>query len=65
MGRRSICHCKGCDASIIFMTTETGKFIPVDYKPGLEMVETFDPKTMVSHFATCVRAADFRKKKSQ
>lgn len=65
MGNRSICTCSGCGAKIIWMTTPTGKMMPVDYKPELDMVEEFDSTKMVSHFSTCSRAGDFRKKKEQ
>jgi hypothetical protein len=65
MGRRTLCMCQGCGKSIIWCTTESGKMMPVDWKPELEMVEKFDPKTMTSHFATCPRSGDFRKKKEK
>ena len=63
MGKRSLCECKGCGKKIIFMITANGRMIPVDWKPELEDVDQFDEKKMVSHFATCPKSGDFRKKK--
>lgn len=63
MVKRSICHCRGCNASILFMYTADKKLIPVDYKPSLDKLDQYDPKIMVSHFATCPKGADFKKKK--
>lgn len=60
---RTKCYCKGCNAAILFMITASGKMIPVDYKYELEKVDQFNEKTMVSHFATCTKAGDFRKGK--
>lgn len=62
---RTKCYCKGCNARIIFMYTAEKKMIPVDYEPRLDNVDQFDPKKMVSHFATCKNAGDFRKKKKK
>ena len=60
--KRSICTCHGCNAKIVFMSTETGRLIPVDWKPELENVEEFDKDKMTTHFATCSYAGQFRKK---
>ena len=60
------CYCKGCGQRILYMKTAANKIMPVDYKPELDNVniDKFDPKTMTSHFATCSKADQFRKKKS-
>ena len=55
-------QCK-CGARIIFMKTKGGKTMPVDFKVELATETDFDPKKMVSHFATCPNAAQFRKPK--
>lgn len=65
MGKRSFCICQGCGASIIWCQTETGKMMPVDWKPELEMVDKFDSTKMTSHFATCTHSGSFRKKKEK
>jgi hypothetical protein len=65
MGKRSLCKCKGCGAKIIWMYTVAKRMIPVDYKPELEGIDQFDEKKMVSHFATCSKASDFRKSRKK
>ena len=47
------------------MYTAEKKMIPVDYKPEIENEDQFDSKKMVSHFATCTKAGDFRKGKKK
>ena len=68
--------CKGCGANIDWHKTADGKNVPVDPEPvpngnlhfeaGLVVYgkATDGRKLYVSHFATCPKAADFRKKKS-
>jgi hypothetical protein len=59
--------CKGCGAEIIWTYTEAGKRIPLDAKPEKRFVWENVPDqyrlkdTYVSHFATCPKAAEFRK----
>ena len=60
--------CKSCGTHILWKKTATGKNIPVDLfnESGAqidESIETFDPKKMVSHFASCKDAKLWRKKK--
>jgi hypothetical protein len=62
---RSKCHCKSCGDAFLWMTTENGKMMPVDYKPELENIEKWDPKTMINHWATCSGAAQFKKDKAR
>jgi hypothetical protein len=50
-------RCKGCQQSIEFWITPAGRKIPMDFMR--------DPETpAISHFATCPKAAQFRKKAS-
>lgn len=54
--------CKGCGATIEWITTEAGKKMPVD--PPRVVVVTFEGKVVtgqMSHFATCPKADRFRK----
>jgi hypothetical protein len=60
---RTACICSGCGQKILWMVTKTGKMMPVDHAPSLDNVDEFNPATMVSHFATCKKAGQFRKKK--
>ena len=62
---RSKCYCKSCNAAFLWMKTEAGRMMPVDYKPELENVDKWDPKTMTSHWETCPGAAEFKKKKEK
>ena len=61
MGKRTKCYCQGCGAAILWMYTIAKRLIPVDYEPRLEDIDQFDEKKMVSHFATCAKASQFRK----
>jgi hypothetical protein len=64
--------CRGCGADIIWVTTDRGRTMPLDAKPEKRFViDVFiDGKahraelvdTYISHFATCPRADEFRKK---
>lgn len=58
---RRITRCRACNARIIFLTTSTGKNIPVD-------ADTVEPSDTAyvwarheAHFAKCPNAAQFRK----
>ena len=56
-------ECKGCGEEIEWIATTEGKRMPVN--PGKVVVVTQDGKVVtgqVPHWATCPRAADFRKK---
>ena len=56
-------ECKGCGAEIEWIETTEGKRIPVNL--GKVVVLSQDGKVVtgqVPHWATCPRAADFRKK---
>ena len=56
--------CRSCGALIVWLTTSTGKLMPVDaasVKPGTQMFSA--EAGHVSHFATCPNAAKHRKPK--
>ena len=56
--------CVSCGAEIQWLKTEAGNRMPVDAGQLSAVGATvFDPKTMISHFATCPNAAQHRKKK--
>jgi hypothetical protein len=57
-------RCKGCNAPIIWMDTEGKRRIPVDFEERFVGVKSFNNKTMIAHFATCPKAAKFRKDKN-
>lgn len=58
--------CRGCGEEIVWMTTSSGKAIPVDIDSVCDIGATaFDPDNMVSHFATCPEASRFRNKKAK
>lgn len=54
-----------CGLMIIWMKTEYGNKIPVDYKESISTEKIFNPKTMKSHFSTCTMADKFRKPKEK
>ena len=59
-------RCKSCNLHIIWMKTAKGKAMPVDLfnQTGAQIdfeAKIFDPKTMVSHFASCLQAKEWRK----
>lgn len=69
---RAIGHCKACYHAIVFLRTNTGNIIPVNvetisveekakYESGEEILFRFGAH--ISHFATCEKAANFRKYK--
>lgn len=53
--------CRGCGAGIVWLTTKTGKAMPVNSASVLPTDTTFDRARHVSHFATCPAANRFRK----
>lgn len=66
-------QCKGCGKEMVWGITGTGKKIPLDPGPAIYRVVELNgvaknegeafveriPGAMVSHFATCPKAADF------
>lgn len=54
-------HCRGCGAKIVFLTCEKG-FMPVNAGTVTEGDEVYEHGKHVSHFATCEKAAGFRRK---
>lgn len=53
--------CRSCGELIIWMTTISGKKMPVDYDDEIEDEVVFDTTRMQSHFATCKDANHWRK----
>lgn len=53
--------CKGCGAQIVWFKTTAGKSMPVDAETVELGDEQLDLTRHVSHFATCKKAADFRR----
>jgi hypothetical protein len=56
-------RCKSCGKEIIFLKTDTGKLIPVDYDLSDAADEYFDGEKHTTHFSTCPDAKKFRKPK--
>lgn len=62
-------YCKSCGKKIMWVKTEEGRNMPIDYDPELEHLFAdghpveFDYDSMVSHFATCPEADKWRKNK--
>jgi hypothetical protein len=65
-----LAHCKSCRAPIVWVTTESGKPMPLDFRSERRFVVHEDKagkpvavstNTYVSHFATCPDAAKHRK----
>lgn len=61
-------NCKGCGAIIIWIKTEKGKNMPIDAKPikGYIIMPGFSNYVLydvhLSHWGTCPKAKDFKKK---
>jgi len=53
--------CRSCHAEIVFLTTRTGKTIPVNAETVGPEDREFDPVRHTSHFATCPQAPQWRK----
>ena len=62
--------CRGCGADIIWIITQGDKRMPLDAKPEKrfitdrgkeEELRGYMRDTYTSHFATCPKAAEFRK----
>lgn len=59
-------NCKGCGAEIVFMTTVSGKIVPLNLpSKRFVMTDTIGRVKLVdtweSHFVTCPEAKEFRK----
>lgn len=54
--------CRGCQAPILWVTTPTGRRIPLDPQPVLALVGQGHVLGRVSHFATCPKANSFRRR---
>lgn len=65
--------CRGCGKPIVFAeNTQTGKMIPLDARSVCYVAQEWEGKiicasseAMISHFATCPKAADFSHKKEK
>ena len=58
---RTTVQCKACGALMVFLSTRSGKKMPVDAS-SIEAHELmFDHTKHKSHFATCPEAEQFRK----
>lgn len=55
-------NCRACNKEIVFLKTESGKLIPVDKETTDSADEYFDRDRHVTHFRTCPKANQFRKK---
>jgi hypothetical protein len=60
-------NCKSCNKEIVYLKTLAGKIMPVDantvqINSAGNYPETFDQKTMTSHFITCPQANQHRRK---
>lgn len=55
------CKTRGCNARIIFLSTDAGRLMPVDADTVEAADEVFDPKRHASHFATCSAPNTHRK----
>ena len=58
---RRITRCKTCRARIIFLSTSSGKKMPVDADTVEADDEEFDSSRHVSHFRTCKQADQHRR----
>jgi thiamine kinase-like enzyme len=52
--------CKYCQGDIIFVTTEKGKLMPIDYEKQFINDVHYDRSVHTAHFATC---KNYKKKK--
>jgi len=55
--------CRACGALIIFLRTKAGKQAPVDAHSVEPTDVEFDPKKHATHFASCPKADEFRRRK--
>lgn len=56
-------YCRSCGALVLWMKTEKGKNMPVDYDADIASETEFDHTRMESHFSTCPNADSHRKGK--
>lgn len=56
--------CRKCSKEIIFLLTEKGKRMPVDFVGVINSDEMYDKHKHISHFSTCSDPQEFRKGKS-
>lgn len=56
-------NCRTCGANIIWVKTESGKNMPVDYDEEIKNETNFDSDRMQSHFSTCKDANKWRKER--
>jgi hypothetical protein len=56
-------RCRSCSAAIIWLTTTSGKAMPVDADSVKADDTTFDHARHVSHFATCPNATHHRRQR--
>lgn len=62
--------CRSCGKEILWLKTDSGKYIPVDADSVAEYdkmkgIITFNPQTMKIHFATCPHANGWRKNENK
>lgn len=60
-------ECRSCKASIAWLWTKNNRKMPVNadsLAPTDDRLTEFDPKTHISHFATCTTPKRFRKQNS-
>lgn len=58
-----IARCRACNAKIIWFKTDAGKNMPVDADTVEPDDEALDLSRHTSHFATCPKADQFRRKR--
>jgi hypothetical protein len=62
-------RCRGCDAEIIWCLTKAGKSAPVNAGFAILRTQTFGKVELIeipndaSHFTTCPKAAEFKRRK--
>jgi hypothetical protein len=59
----NLSRCKKCNAAIQWVKTASGKQMPVDAATAKPDDLEYDHARMISHFATCKFANEFRKPK--
>ena len=55
-------QCRSCFEQIVFLKTNTGKIMPVNYTKDIKPDDFFDSKKHKSHFLNCPNAKNFRRK---
>jgi len=54
--------CKKCGEKIVFIPTNKGKMMPVDFNKDIKDWSVFNKDVHMTHFASCKYADEFRKK---